>query len=188
MATAGSVIVDLLLKTGSFTTDAARAEKSLQNLQKTASSAATGIGKAFAGIAAGVVAGLSIGSAVSSFVQGVNTAIDHADKLGDMSEKFGLSTEKLSAWGYAAKMSGTDLTTLTGTLPRFSKAVADAADSSSKAGRTFRPWASRSRTRPGTCAAWNPCCRRWPTGSRIYRTAPQRPRWRCSCSGRAGPS
>ena len=137
MATAGSVVVDLLLKTGSFTTDAARAEKSLQNLQKTASSAATGIGKAFAGIAAGVVAGLSIGSAVSSFVQGVNTAIDHADKLGDMSEKFGLSTEKLSAWGYAAKMSGTDLTTLTGTLPRFSKAVADAADSSSKAGRTF---------------------------------------------------
>ena len=52
MATAGSVVVDLLLKTGSFTTDAARAEKSLQNLQKTASSAATGIGKAFAGIAA----------------------------------------------------------------------------------------------------------------------------------------
>ena len=47
MATAGSVVVDLLLKTGSFTTDAARAEKSLQNLQKTASSAATGIGKAF---------------------------------------------------------------------------------------------------------------------------------------------
>ena len=47
MATAGSVVVDLLMKTGSFTTDAARAEKSLQNLQKTASSAATGIGKAF---------------------------------------------------------------------------------------------------------------------------------------------
>ena len=137
MATAGSVVVDLLLKTGSFTTDAARAEKSLQNLQKTASSAATGIGKAFAGIAAGVVAGLSIGSAVSSFVQGVNTAIDYADQLGDMSEKFGLSTEKLSAWGYAAKMSGTDLNTLAGSIPRFSKAVAQAADETSKAGRMF---------------------------------------------------
>ncbi len=36
MATAGSIVIDLLMKTGSFVTDTQRAEKSMKSMERTA--------------------------------------------------------------------------------------------------------------------------------------------------------
>ena len=97
MATAGSIVIDLLMKTGSFVTDSARAEKSMRSLEKTAKSVSSGIMKGFAGVAAGVAAGLSVGVAVDAFVTGIGNAINAADRLDELSTRFGTSTEQLSA-------------------------------------------------------------------------------------------
>lgn len=57
MATAGSIVVDLLMKTGSFETDAQRAsktaEKRFKEIEKQAKDAATNVSSAFAGLSGG---------------------------------------------------------------------------------------------------------------------------------------
>ncbi len=138
MSTAGSIVIDLLMRTGSFVTDAQRAEKAMKGLQTTAKSVRTGITQAFAGIAAGIAAGLSIGAVVNAFTTGINTAIASADRLDELSARFGTSTEQLSAWGYAAKMTGSDIEGLAGVIPKFSKSIADAADEGSEAAKIFK--------------------------------------------------
>lgn len=138
MSTAGSIVIDLLMKTGSFVTDAQRAEKAMKGLQTTAKSVRTGITQAFAGIAAGIAAGLSIGAVVNAFTTGINAAIASADRLDELSARFGTSTEQLSAWGYAAKMTGSDIEGLAGVIPKFSKSIADAADEGSEAAKIFK--------------------------------------------------
>ena len=137
MATAGSIVIDLLMKTGSFVTDTQRAEKAMKGLQTTAKSVSTGITQAFAGVAAGIAAGLSVGATVSAFTTGINNAIAAADRLDELSSRFSLSTETLSGWGYAAKMTGSDIEGLASAIPKFTKTVTDAADASSEAGKVF---------------------------------------------------
>jgi hypothetical protein len=124
MATAGSIVIDLLMRTGSFETDSKRAEKRLKELKKEAVDAGKAIGAGVA-VAATALAALTWQS------------IQMADQLDEMSMRLGISTETLSGWGYAAKLSGTDLESLAGAIPKLSKTLAAAADESSKAGELF---------------------------------------------------
>ncbi|PZQ09942.1 MAG: phage tail tape measure protein, partial [Ancylobacter novellus] len=73
----------------------------------------------------------------SSALDSLKTAIDGADRLDELNARFGITTEQLSSWGYAAKMTGSDLEGLASIIPKFSKNIADAADSNSTAGKTF---------------------------------------------------
>lgn len=66
---------------------------------------ATGVGSATAAMIGFATVTLSATAAMSAF----NGAVDYADKLNDMTIRLGLSAEKVSAWGYAAKQTGTDL-------------------------------------------------------------------------------
>jgi hypothetical protein len=75
-------------------------------------------------------------SAQAAF-QGFMNAVNKADKLNEFSVRLGISTEQLSAWGYAAEQSGTDLESLTGALGKFSKTVAAAADTGSRQSELF---------------------------------------------------
>jgi hypothetical protein len=125
MATAGSIVIDLLMRTGSFETDSKRAEKRLKEFQKEAVAAGKAIG---AGVA---VAATALGALTWQSIQ-------FADQLDEMSQRLGISTETLSGWGYAAKMSGTDLDSLTAAIPKLSKTLAAAADEGSKAGQLFK--------------------------------------------------
>lgn len=134
MATAGSIVVDLLLRSGSFSTDTARAEKAMRQLQKTANSAAKSIGSGFVGSLAGLAAGFF---SLQAGFQIFSDAINQADRLDELSARLNISTERLSEWGYAAKLSGTDLESLTGSLTKFSKNVAGALDADSKGGKLF---------------------------------------------------
>lgn len=65
MATAGSIVVDLLMKTGAFETDAARAEKRLKEMGKQAKTASLALA-AMTGAVAGTVFGVFINETIQA--------------------------------------------------------------------------------------------------------------------------
>jgi hypothetical protein len=73
--------------------------------------------------AAATAAGVAMGIAVKG-------AIDHADELGKVSQKIGISVEALSRLEYAAKLSDVELEGLTTGLRKFSQVVVQAAGNS----------------------------------------------------------
>ena len=129
MATAGSIVIDLLMKTGAFETDVKRAEKRLEEMKRRAVDAGKALGTAIAGGA--VIAGTAL-------VAMAKNGIDAADRLDELSQRLGVSTEKLSGLGYAAKLTGGDIDTIAGALPKLSKAIIEAGDESSTMGRLFK--------------------------------------------------
>ncbi|MGV6491391.1 hypothetical protein ACTUVK_000554 [Stenotrophomonas rhizophila] len=138
MATAGSIVVDLLMKTGSFVTDTQRAEKSMKSMERTAAGVSKSIGVGFTAIAGVVGGALSAIASVDAAIAGLNNAINAADRIDELSARFSISTETLSGWGYAAKMTGSDLEGLVGIIPKFSKNIADASKAGSEADKTFK--------------------------------------------------
>ena len=120
----GSIVVDLLLKTGSFETDTGRAEKRLKQLKKEAEDLGKKLGIAFAVVGAASVAL-------------VKNAIDAADAIDDLSQKTGIAAEELSALAYAADIEGVS-DALGGSLVRLSKNISDAARGTGEAVEGFR--------------------------------------------------
>lgn len=100
-----------------------------QNLQKTGNAA-----QAFGGL----LKGLAIAGAGAAFVSLIKGAIDTADSMNDASERLGITTESLSALGYAAKMSGTNMETLQTGLQQLNKSIVEAQDPSSAAANAFK--------------------------------------------------
>lgn len=78
MATAGSIVVDLLLKTGSFETDAQRAskisEKRFKEIEKQAKATATEVSSAFAGLLSGALLGVGVGTIFNKFIEETKNA------------------------------------------------------------------------------------------------------------------
>src|SRR5690606_4697173 len=109
---AGSIVIDLLMKTGSFETDSKRAEARLRQMEKTAKQVGAVIGTAMTAGAVGL-----------TYL--VKRAIDSADAMRDLSNRVGESTELLSAYGYAASQTGTDIDILAKGLKVLSKNAAD---------------------------------------------------------------
>lgn len=122
---AGSIVIDLMMRTGSFETDTARAEKRLAELKKEAAAVGTAIGASFAGVA--------IASAAL-----VKSAIDAMDALSDVAQISGTTTESLSALAYAAEFGAVSQETLSASLVRLSKTMAEATDGSSDAAAAFK--------------------------------------------------
>ncbi|SDW95161.1 hypothetical protein [Lysobacter enzymogenes] len=135
MATAGSIVVDLLMRTGSFFTDSKRAEKQLRDLEKAAYNFGRNIGSGVAQTVAGWGAAFL---SIDAGVRAVGDAIKQADRLDELSAKLDISTEKLSGWAYAAKLSGTDLETLDKSLGKLSKTMSAALDPKSSAANLFK--------------------------------------------------
>lgn len=129
MATAGSIVIDLLMRTGAFESDVGRAEKRLKEMQKRAVDAGKAIGTAIAGGA--VIAGTALAAMAKN-------GIDAADRLDELSQRLGVSTEKLSGLGYAATLTGGNIDTIAGALPKLSRAIVAAGDDSSKMGQLFK--------------------------------------------------
>lgn len=138
MATAGSIVVDLLMKTGSFVTDTQRAEKSMKSMERTAAGVSKGIVAGFTAIGAVIGGAVAAFASVDAAIQGLSNAINAADRIDELSGRFSISTETLSGWGYAAKMTGSDLEGLVGIIPKFSKNIADASKAGSEADKTFK--------------------------------------------------
>lgn len=78
MATAGSIVVDLLMRTGSFETDAQRAsktaEKRFKEIEKQAKETATSVSGAFAGLLSGALLGVGFGTVFGKFIEETKNA------------------------------------------------------------------------------------------------------------------
>ncbi|SMR69246.1 MULTISPECIES: hypothetical protein [Stenotrophomonas] len=86
MATAGSIVVDLLMRTGSFETDTNRASKQMKKLGKDAGDTAADIGRAF-GLIGGTVAGglATAGTAVLGWTRQLVDASAELEKFSRLS-------------------------------------------------------------------------------------------------------
>lgn len=130
----GTLTIDLVAKTFGFTEGMDKAARKAKSGGKEIEGALTGAFKTIGATIAGFVAGLSV---VDTAIRGFQQSVDFADRMDELSARFKISTETLSEWAYAAKLTGSDIEGLAGIIPKFSKTVADAADAGSEAGKTF---------------------------------------------------
>lgn len=75
---------------------------------------------------------------VGAFAGLIKSAIDSVDRLNDLSDTTGISVEKLSGLGYAAKLSGTDLDGLAKTINKLSVNIGKDAEKFAKLGVTAK--------------------------------------------------
>jgi len=118
---AGSIIVDLLMRTGSFETDTARAEKRLKAFQKQAEATGKAIGIALA-------AGATL--AVVAFEKLLAAAGD----FKDLEEQTGASAEALASLSVIAAVAGTSVADLAGLMNKLTKNLSGVDDESKAAG------------------------------------------------------
>lgn len=121
---AGSIVIDLLLHTGSFVTDTKRAEKALGDFQRQAKQIGVGIGAAMATAALAVVAV-------------TKRSIDLADDMSKLAQKTGTTTEDISALAHAANLAGISQEDLGTGLAKLAKKMSDAAGGSKEAAAFF---------------------------------------------------
>lgn len=114
---AGSIIIDLLMRTGSFETDTKRASKELKQLRKEAEELGRKIG---IGIAAG-------GAAIAVLTK---NAIDAADAQSKLAQKTGITVETLSGLQYAGSLADVSTEELSSSLTKLSRNMALAAGGS----------------------------------------------------------
>lgn len=124
MATAGSIVIDLLMKTGSFETDSKRAEQRMKQLSKEAVTAGTAIGTAFAGAA----------TALTALVA---SSINSMDELSKTAHVLGTNTEDFSKLAYAAGFADLSIQDLQSAFGRLTKAQVEALDAGSQQAKVF---------------------------------------------------
>lgn len=131
----GVLTLDLVLKAGAFTAGMTAAErqasKSLSAIEKRAYAFGRTLGTA---LKAGAVIATA---ALTSVAVAVGQAIDRADEMRDLSIQTGIATEKLSAYAYAAKQTGTDIEGLARGLKILAKNAKEAADGDTGKGKLF---------------------------------------------------
>jgi hypothetical protein len=121
---AGSIIVDLLMRTGSFESDTGRAEKRLKQLEKEAVAVGKAIGAAF----------LAVGAATAALVK---SSINTMDNMAKLARSVGTTTESLSALTFAAKLSGVTQEELGASLAKLARTASEASMGSATAARGF---------------------------------------------------
>lgn len=108
---AGSIIIDLLMRTGSFETDSKRAEKALKELKKEAFDAGRAIGVALTG-------------AALATAYAVQQQIEAADAAGKAAAAAGVAVDQYTALAYAAELSGVETVSLNTALRELNKSLA----------------------------------------------------------------
>lgn len=122
---AGSIVVDLLMRTGAFESDTKRAEKRLAELRKEAERIGVAIGAAFA----------VVGTAAVALVK---HSIDAADATSKLAQQTGTTVEELSALTYAAKLADVSQEELGSALVKLTKNLSEAANGSGDAAEAFK--------------------------------------------------
>lgn len=121
---AGSIVIDLLMKTGAFSTDIKRAEKEIKQLGDNIKKFAT-------------VAGTATIAVASGFAYMAKQSIDNMDKMGKMAQMAGVTVESLTALGYSADLAGISQEELTGALVKLTKGMSDARQGAGEALKAF---------------------------------------------------
>lgn len=118
---AGSIIVDLLLRSGSFSTDTARAARSLQAFEK----AAMQVGKTI---------GLAFGAAAVASVVIFDKLVKGAADFQDMAEMTGASAEAMASYSVAAATAGVGMESVSSAMIKLTKGLTGVDDESKAAG------------------------------------------------------
>ena len=127
---AGSIIIDLLMRTGSFVTDTGKAEKSLKQFKREAKATGTevlGMANSFLGLV-GIT--LSVGGIAAL----INSAIKGAAAFKDLSEMTGTSAEDLAALSVAAAVAGVPIDAVGASINKLTKNLVGVDDESKAAG------------------------------------------------------
>jgi hypothetical protein len=138
----GQLTIDLVAKIGGWTDGLSKAERELDSrtkrMNKMANDFGRGIGSALKGAAAGFIAFAGVAVSFDAVATGIKNAIDRADQLRDASIRLGIGVETLSAYGYAAQQTGTDIEELNKGLLRLSRNAQEALDPKSRQGQLFK--------------------------------------------------
>lgn len=127
MATFGDLVVRLGLDKSGFDRGIAGAKSTLTTLK----SVAVPVAGAVAALAA------ATGAAALAFKEFVAPSFEALDVLGDLSNRLGVSTDKLAALQHAAKMSGIEQDSLTQATGKFLNTLSDAANGTKSAAAGF---------------------------------------------------
>lgn len=118
---AGSIIIDLLLKTGAFETDTGRAEKRLKAFQKQAEN----VGRAI---------GVSIAAGAAIAATAFQLLVDSASDFKDLEEQTGALAEDLASLAIPAAVAGKSVADLATDMNRLTKSLSGVDDDSKAAG------------------------------------------------------
>lgn len=138
--TAGSIIIDLLMRTGSFSTDSKRAAKELRALKKDAQD----LGKAV---------GTALGVGLVAAAAGFEVLVQKAAGLKDLEEVTGIPAELIASFSTAAAVGGTSLEQISQASVKLTKNLQGVDDESKAAGAALAalgiPIAEFKRLNPG---------------------------------------
>jgi len=101
---------------------------------KQAESAAKGLGKSLNSELKGQLAGAF---SVAAVVAAGKAVVDYADKIGNMSDRLGISTDELQRFDYAARQSGSSLETFQGVFEKLSVAREEALEGNAEIVQSF---------------------------------------------------
>jgi hypothetical protein len=119
---AGSIVVDLLLRSGSFQTDTERAEKRLKKFEAEVAARTRGMVTSFAKVT-GAIAGIA---GIAGIQATVRDALAGVDAMLDLGDATGSAVENISALDNLARRTGTTLDAVSGVLIKFNDVLKDA--------------------------------------------------------------
>lgn len=99
--------------------------KKLDNFSRNAEKSVDRVTRGFTSLKTAIGGALAIGAVVKGF-QMMDAALTKLDKLGDVADKIGITSEKLQELQYAAEQTGVPITALNMGLQRFTRRVAEA--------------------------------------------------------------
>jgi hypothetical protein len=170
---AGSIIIDLLMKTGSFETDTKRAEKALAEFTKTA-------------VNMGAVVGAAIATAGAAATAMVVKAIDDMDEMGKAAQKAGTSVETFSAMAYAADLAGVSQEALGSAMAKLSKNISDAARGTGDAAKAFDAMGISAKNADGSLKGADQILMEMAGRFATYEDGPEKTALAIAALGRAG--
>lgn len=118
---AGSIIIDLLMRTGAFETDTKRAEKALKDFHASAARM-------------GAVVGASVAAATVATVTLFDQLVKGASEYQDLAEMTGTSAEALASYAVAAGTAGVSMDSVAGAMNKLTKGLTGVDDESKAAG------------------------------------------------------
>lgn len=138
----GTLTLDLIAKIGGFEQGmdkaARHADKRMREIERRAQGFGNALGRSLKSAAGGLLAFVGVTASVAAGVDAIKSAIDRADNIRDLSIRLGIGTETLSAFGYAATQTGTDIEALNKGLLRLSKNATAALDPKSRQSNLFK--------------------------------------------------
>ncbi len=125
----GTLTIDLKANTASFS-------QSMDKMSHLSGKTANDVKRSLSRIAAaGIAMGLAVATGVTALIK---HSLDAADRLDELAQSAGTTTDTLSALGYAAKFSGVDTEQLAATLGKLSKSSLAAQNGNEGLRRVFK--------------------------------------------------